>query len=129
VKRLRTDDTGATAVEFALVMLPLLLLLMGIIDFGRTYNAQLSLSAAAREGARVMAISNDPAAARTAIQNSALINPGVAASQVSFSPATCSAGATVAVTITYPMTSVTGFFTGMMSGKHLYGRATMKCNG
>ena len=129
MKRLRSDDTGASAVEFALVMLPLLLLLMGIIDFGRTYDAQLSVSAAAREGARVMAISNSPAAARTAIQHSAALNPAIGSAQISFSPASCSAGATIAVTITYPMSSVTGFFTGMMSGKNLHGRATMKCNG
>jgi len=53
MKPLRSDR-GATAVEFALVILPLALLLMGIIDFGRAYSQQLELSSAAREGVRVM---------------------------------------------------------------------------
>ncbi|SDY90895.1 TadE-like protein [Micromonospora pattaloongensis] len=45
-------DRGAAAVEMALVMPLLLLLLFGIIDFGRMLHAQITLTEAAREGAR-----------------------------------------------------------------------------
>ncbi|MEV1287636.1 TadE family protein [Micromonospora sp. NPDC049679] len=49
----RTDrDRGAAAVEMALVTPLLLLLLFGIIDFGRMMHAQITLTEAAREGAR-----------------------------------------------------------------------------
>lgn len=50
--RLRGRESGQTLVEFALVLIPFLLLLMGIFDLGRgiyTYNAA---SQAAREIAR-----------------------------------------------------------------------------
>ena len=46
-------DRGAAAVEFALVLLPLVLLVFGIIVFGRAFQIQSSLSMAAREGVRV----------------------------------------------------------------------------
>ena len=47
---------GAAAVEFALVMIPLFLILFGIIEFGLAYNRQQAIHAATREGARVAAI-------------------------------------------------------------------------
>ena len=51
-----SDDRGAAAVEFALVLPLLLLLLGGIIDFGFALNTQISLTHAAREGVRHYAI-------------------------------------------------------------------------
>ena len=50
------SDRGAAAVEFALVLPLLLLLLGGIIDFGFAFNTQISLTHAAREGVRVEAL-------------------------------------------------------------------------
>jgi Flp pilus assembly protein TadG len=49
-------DRGAAAVEMALVLPILLFVLMGMIDFGRAYNAQIQLSAAAREGVRLASL-------------------------------------------------------------------------
>ncbi len=49
-------DRGAAAVEFALVFPLLLLIVFGIIDFGRALNAQITLTQAAREGARLDAV-------------------------------------------------------------------------
>jgi Flp pilus assembly protein TadG len=49
-------DRGATAVEFALLFPLLMLILFGIIDFGRALNAQITLTQAAREGARLEAL-------------------------------------------------------------------------
>jgi len=51
-------DRGAAAVEMALVMPLLILMVMGIIDFGRIFNGEIQLSQAAREGARVAALGN-----------------------------------------------------------------------
>ena len=56
MSRSRRDDRGAAMVEFAIVLPVLLLILMGIIEFGRAYNAQVSIQAAAREGARELAL-------------------------------------------------------------------------
>ncbi len=52
----RSRDDGAAAVEFALIMLPLLLLIFGVITFGYGYFAQQGANAAAREGARLAAV-------------------------------------------------------------------------
>lgn len=49
-------DRGAAAVEMALVTPLLLLMLFGIIDFGRMLNAQITLTEAAREGARAVSL-------------------------------------------------------------------------
>jgi Flp pilus assembly protein TadG len=60
-------ESGAAAVEFALVITLLIAILGGIIDFGFLFNAQISLTHAAREGVRVEAIgTGDPVAAATA---------------------------------------------------------------
>jgi Flp pilus assembly protein TadG len=65
-RRDRREDEGAAAVEFA-VLLPLLVLLLGgIIDLGLMLNAEISLTHAAREGVRVEAIgTGDPVGAAT----------------------------------------------------------------
>ena len=49
-------DRGAAAVEFALLLPLLMLLVFGIVDFGRALNAQITLTQAAREGARMAAL-------------------------------------------------------------------------
>lgn len=46
------DGVGASAVELALLLPVLMLIFVGIIDFGRGYSLKLSLLNAAREGAR-----------------------------------------------------------------------------
>jgi Flp pilus assembly protein TadG len=51
----RSDD-GAAAVEFALVVGPLVLLLFGIISYGVMLSLRQSLSQAAAEGARAAAV-------------------------------------------------------------------------
>ncbi len=56
----KTSERGAVAVEFALLAPVLIMLLLGIMEFGRAYNVQITLSSAAREGVRVMAIGNNP---------------------------------------------------------------------
>jgi Flp pilus assembly protein TadG len=43
-------------VEFALLLPVLLFLIFGLIDFGRALNAQITLTQAAREGARLAAL-------------------------------------------------------------------------
>jgi uncharacterized membrane protein YgcG len=57
-------DRGAVAVEFALIVPLLLLLVFGIINFGILFSQQLTLNNAVREGDR-RAVVNDATAART----------------------------------------------------------------
>ena len=49
--RLRGSD-GTALVEFTLILPLFLMLLFGIIDFGRAYSASVTLTNAVREGAR-----------------------------------------------------------------------------
>jgi Flp pilus assembly protein TadG len=50
------DDRGAAAVEFALVLPLLMLIVVGIIQFGRIYSMQIELEGAANAGARYLAV-------------------------------------------------------------------------
>jgi Flp pilus assembly protein TadG len=43
---------GQSLVEFALVLVPLLLLILGVIQFGLIFNSYVTMTNAAREGAR-----------------------------------------------------------------------------
>jgi Flp pilus assembly protein TadG len=123
-------ERGASAVEFGLIVPILLILVLGIVEFGHAFQVQGTLSAAAREGARAMALRNDQAQAKDAVQAAAAaLNPGVSDAQISISPAACPAGATtqnVTLTISYPMPFVTDFF-GAEIG--LTGTGVMRCQG
>lgn len=54
------DTRGQAVVEFALVAPLVLLLLLGIVEFGRAWNAYQVVTDAAREGARIAAVATSP---------------------------------------------------------------------
>jgi Flp pilus assembly protein TadG len=56
-RRLRSrDERGAAAVEFAIILPVLVLIVFGIVQFSIQYNRQQGLHAAAREGARLASL-------------------------------------------------------------------------
>lgn len=55
----RTGRRGQAAVEFALVLPILLVLLIGIVEFGRAWNEHQVITSAAREAARKASISDE----------------------------------------------------------------------
>ena len=113
--------------ELALVLPILLLLVFGMVEFGRAYNAQIALTGATREGARVMAVRNDAAAARTAtIAAAPSLNPSLTAANITISPATCLAGQTVLLTARYPVMLTTPLFGTTIT---LTGKGVMRCGG
>jgi Flp pilus assembly protein TadG len=57
LRRLRNDQHGQTMVEFALVLPVLCLLLFGVIQFGILYKNYVTVTDAARAGARKAAVS------------------------------------------------------------------------
>jgi Flp pilus assembly protein TadG len=131
-RRLR-GERGASAVEFAMIVPLLIVLVLGIAEFGHAFSVQGTLSAAAREGARVMALQNDQAAARTAVRTAAAtVTPGITNAQITITPTSCpltggTVGTTfVSVTIRYPKPFLTGLFG---SGVAMTARGVMRCNG
>jgi Flp pilus assembly protein TadG len=62
---------GQSLVEFALVLPILLILLLGILDFGRAVAAYNSVSNGARSGARVAIVNQDYSAIRDAVLSEA----------------------------------------------------------
>ena len=60
-RRVARQDRGAAAVEFALVVPFLLLLVFATISFGMMLSFRQTLSQAATEGARAAAVESDPA--------------------------------------------------------------------
>jgi Flp pilus assembly protein TadG len=126
MERLRNQN-GAVAVEFALILPILIVLLLGIIEFSLVYNAQLTLTNAAREGARDMAITNSASSARTAVKNSGVaLDPALTDADIGVTPATCAPGSFATVTVTYEYEFISGMF-GLT--KDLVGKAAMRCGG
>ncbi|SEL46120.1 TadE-like protein [Blastococcus sp. DSM 46786] len=130
------DERGATAVEFAFIVPLLVLLVIGIAEFGHAFQVQGTLSAAAREGVRAMALRNDPADARAVVRNAAAsLHPAITDDQIDIvivggtaesCPTTGAGDTAVRLTVTYPKPYLTGFFG---SEIELTGTGVMRCNG
>jgi Flp pilus assembly protein TadG len=110
----RADD-GAAAVEFALVVPLLVLILAGVVDFGYRYQQHIQYTNAAIQGARTMSLGSTQGEATTAARDSA----GNSGAQVSFSPVSCTAGSPITVTISATKDTLTSLFgsTFTVSGK------------
>jgi Flp pilus assembly protein TadG len=136
MRRSLRGERGASAVEFALIVPLLILLVLGIAEFGHAFQVQGTLSAAAREGVRAMALRNDPVDARAVVRNAASsLDPGVTDAQITIKivgsnattcPTTGAGSTAVRLTISYQMPFLTSFFG---SGLSLTGTGVMRCNG
>lgn len=102
VKRIKKNERGAAIVEFALVLPLLLVLVIGLIEFGWIFNGWIILTGAAREGARA-AITN-PDAAIEMVNNHAADFPGDYSAGISV------AGERITVTVSGTLPSVTGVY-------------------
>lgn len=122
--RLRTSDRGASLVEAALVMPILILLVFGVVEFGRAYNAQISLTHAAREGIREYVISQNTADAEQVAENSA---PTLDDTLMTFTFGPCNPGDPAQVTIGYPFTYDIPLFGN--NTVDLTGIGVMRCGG
>lgn len=140
-----TLDRGAAAVEMAVVLPVLLLVLFGLIDFGRAFNEQIQLSQAAREAVRVVAMGNPSFANTRVTQAAPQLSSGVTITvDIYNSGAASPSGATTCtsntqraqVTVTESFSAITGlndiariFGAGGVTPGQIVGKAGMQCGG
>ncbi len=113
-------------------ILPLLLFLVfAIIDFGRMLNAQITLTEAAREGARAQAFNQN---ANNQVQAAAGTLSGVTTTVNTTCPANAALTDNATITATYTFTFITPvpglatLFGGSISGtKTMTGKGVMPC--
>lgn len=104
------DERGQALVEFALVVPLLLMLVIGVFEFGRAYNVYQVITDAAREGARTAVVANPSMtydSVVTTIRNAlgrAGLNPGSAT--IGLNGWRTGTGTPVAVTIQFPYSFV-----------------------
>jgi Flp pilus assembly protein TadG len=105
--RARSEERGAAALEFALVLPLLLLLVFGIISYAYMFSVRQALTQAAAEGARAAAVAatGQSATRATAAVNEALdgldLSCGTEGLTCTPVPATCGTAACMRVTVTY----------------------------
>lgn len=123
-------DRGSQVVEFAILVPALLLIIVGIVTFGFVFNAQITVTQAAREGARLAAICGQDTTClgtvKTQVETHA---PGLSLSDSQIAVTSCPANSTTAsatVTITYVENlNIPPLDTGIT----LYGTASTPCGG
>ncbi len=74
---MKPNKKGQSLVEFALVMPILLSLILGMLEFGWIFNGKITLTSAAREGARTAIVYETAAAASTPVQSAVEKSSGV----------------------------------------------------
>lgn len=118
-------ERGAAAVELALVLPFLLLLICGIVDFGRAYNAQLTLTHAAREATRVWALGGTASETSDRAAATAVGLTGVTATTT-----TCTFGSPTTVTVSASFSYITPLIASLAPGlSTLRSDGVMRCGG
>ena len=108
MKKFRSDSSGQNLVEFALVVVMLLLLVVGICEFGRAWNLYQILANAAREGARLAALPSgftSVAAVTSTVQSylaTGNVDPSKASVAIGGAGVDGGTGTQVSITVTYP---------------------------
>jgi Flp pilus assembly protein TadG len=132
----KPKERGAAAVEMAIVLPLLLVILIGTMEFGRVFNVQNSLTQAAREGARHAAVhySDGTMDVEATALGAAPSLDGLGV-LVSDNASDCAPGANVEVTTSVNLDSMTGFLDiGWFGSPGLFpmtltGVGVMRCGG
>ncbi len=103
MQRPSQGERGAVLVEFTAVISVLLIVLLGIVEFGFLLNARLVVTSAAREGARRAAVEggDTPAVVEVVRQNLAMGLADADRAVITISPHQASYGTPIHVRITY----------------------------
>jgi Flp pilus assembly protein TadG len=123
------DQDGAAAVEFALLLPLLVLLLFGLIQFGIAFNTKIQATNAAREGARMAVVGIDDWAdvgGGLAFWQAVQQNAGVGDIDNCVLDTTDVVGGTLTVTFDYPLDLVIPFMPNPPSWQTGTAQATMR---
>lgn len=125
-QRARGDD-GAALIEFALVMPIFLLFLFGIIEFGSLFSQNLNLRHGAREGSRLVAVNYNPTGQTEQAQADTIgaavckkmdLTKGatvvLSVDSTSYPLDATLPGRFATVTVSAPVTQITGFFNSIL---------------
>ena len=103
IRKVRRETDGASAVELALVLPILLILLVGIVQFAFIFEQWLQIEHAAREGVRWASLVNPaPVVVQHTIDAAPGLNPAIAAGDITLTPAdptTAPSGSTATVVV------------------------------
>ncbi len=97
----RNPQAGVALIETAFILPLLLVLCMGMLDFGRAFHMKSVLDQAAREGARIAVVTSPDTDLVTAKVNEVLASSGVAAASVQIVGPDPAHMVTVTVTTTF----------------------------
>ncbi len=128
MSRWREDRRGQALVEMAIVLPILLLVLMGIIDFGRIYHGSLTVTAAAREAARQAALgANDDEIRQTAVAAATSLPAAALEVEISPTPGNRYPGTAITVEVSCRMPILTPIMQGLLDSPFtVRGQAVMK---
>ncbi len=87
LRHIKKNEEGQALVELALVLPFLLLILLGIVQFGFVLNGQIAVSSAAREGARLAAMGASDSVVQERVENMLAASPLLNVPQVLIVPA------------------------------------------
>jgi len=97
---MKTRQRGATAVEFALVLLIFLTFLLGIVDFSRMLFTWNAANEATRAGARYAVVCDDTTKANAVLAQMKGMLPQIQTVSLQWTPLSCTASNCEGVTVT-----------------------------
>ena len=119
--RLKKGDRGVSVIEFAILLPLLITLVIGIIEFGWILTGYITITGAAREGARVAVAGGDY---EQAVDNHTASMPALSVTQTIL---TGDKGAKTTVTVTGSLNTFTKFFDFLGDGTYSFtSAATMR---
>lgn len=126
-KKKLTEEKGASAVEFVIILPVLIMLVFGIFQFGLAFSKYISLTHAAREGARLAAVGlyeeEGSEYVEQRVRDSA---PAVVIETIDYNPGEGTIGSTVEVTIKGEIFFIDIPMAGRWGPVELTARATMR---
>jgi len=121
-------ERGATLVEFAFILPIFVLFVFGIVDFGWAFAQNLDVKQGAREGGRIVAVNGGSGSGTAQCQSIQTqirgrtqdLNAASVTVLLSFTDSNANGtkdiGDLAGITVKYPVSSVSGIFSGFLSG-------------